>query len=333
MPIQDAGYKLLFSHTAMVRDFLRAYFPGARSRVRTEDLEAVQKISGAWIDERELLRRDNDIAWLCQCSSEDDVAPFVLLVEFQTHPDPIMPIRLATYSGLLSEELHRSGKMKSAELPLVLPVVLYSGLQRWTTPTKASQTRSAKPEDLISWQLDQKILLIDQLRLEEIALPNTNNLVGLLIRIERSRSPSEAVRWILQMDRRLFEMREFQLQKSVVSWLTRSFLPTRMPNITTEEFQSIQNIAMTIENNTIDWSIPFIEQGREQGLKEGEANGERRAVQVMLKKQLARKFGPLSSELISHIESADMVSLEKLVEEILDIESIDEVERFLNRSK
>jgi hypothetical protein len=106
-----------------------------------------------------------------------------------------------------------------------------------------------------------------------------------------------------------------------------------MPNITTEEFQTIQNIAMTIENNTIDWSIPFIEQGREQGLKEGEANGERRAVQVMLKRQLARKFGPLSFELISQIESAEMDSLEKLVEEILDIESIDEVERFLNHSK
>ena len=94
---------------------------------------------------------------------------------------------------------------------------------------------------------------------------------------------------------------------------------------------------MTIENNTIDWSIPYIEQGREQGreqgLKEGEANGERRAVQVMLKKLLARKFGPLSSDLISQIESAEMDSLEKLVEEILDIESIDEVRRFLNRSK
>jgi flagellar biosynthesis/type III secretory pathway protein FliH len=143
------------------------------------------------------------------------------------------------------------------------------------------------------------------------------------------------------MDRRLFEMREFELQKSVVSWLTRSFLPTRMPNITTEEFQSIQNIAMTIENNTIDWSIPYIEQGREQGLeqgreqglKEGEANGERRAFQVMLKKQLARKFGPLSSDLISQIDSAEMDLLEKLVEEILDIESIDEVGRFLNLTK
>ena len=94
---------------------------------------------------------------------------------------------------------------------------------------------------------------------------------------------------------------------------------------------------MTIENNTIDWSIPFIEQGREQGreqgLKEGEANGERRAVQVMLKKQLARKFGSLSFELISQIESAEMDSLEKLVEEILDIESIDEVAYFFNPSK
>lgn len=202
-------------------------------------------------------------------------------------------------------------------------------LQPWTVPTTALQTRINLPEDLVSWQLGQKILLIDLLRLEEKALPDTNNLMGLLIRIERSRIPSEAVRWILQMDRRLNEMREFQLQKSAVSWLTRYFLPTRMPNITLEEFQSIHNIAMTIENNTIDWSIPYIEQGREQGLKEGEA----RAVQVMLQKLLTRKFGPLSSELIKQIESAEMDALEKLVEEILDIESMDEVRLFLNRSQ
>jgi hypothetical protein len=338
MPKQDAGYKLLFSHTALVRDFLRAYFPGDRSKIKNDDLEAIQKLSGAWIDERELLRRDNNIAWLCKFSSEKTVAQFVLLVEFQTHTDPIMPTRLATYSGLLHEELHLSGKMKSAELPMILPVVLYSGLQRWTSPTQTSQTRNNQPEALSAWQLDQKILLIDQLRLEETALPDTDNLVGLLIRIERSREPFEAVRWILQMDRRLFEMREFHLQKSMVSWLTRSFLPTRMPNITIDDFQSIQNIAMTIENNTIDWSIPYIEQGREQGreqgLKEGEAKGEargkRQALQAVLQKQLTRKFGPLSSELISHIEFAEMVMLEKLAEEILDIESIDAVERFLN---
>ena len=155
MPKQDAGYKLLFSHSALVRDFLRAYFPGDRNGIRPEDLEAVQKISGAWIDERELLRRDNDIAWFCKISSEATVAPFILLVEFQTHPDPIMPIRLATYSGLMYEELHRSGKMKSGELPLILPVVLYSGLQRWTTPIQTHQTRSSvllatRPENSIN---------------------------------------------------------------------------------------------------------------------------------------------------------------------------------------
>jgi hypothetical protein len=253
-----------------------------------------------------------------------------------------MPIRLATYSGLMYEELHRSGKMQIGELPLILPVVLYSGLQRWTTPTQTHQTRINQPEALSSWQLDLKILLIDQLRIEETALPNTDNLVGLLIRIERSRIPSEAVRWILQMDRRLNEMHEFHLQKSVVSWLTRSFLPTRMPNITIEELQSIQNIAMTIENNTIDWSIPYIEQGREQGLeqglergraqglKEGEAAGKRWALEAMLKKQIKRKFRALSSELILKIESAEINSLEILVEEILDMESIDDVRRFLN---
>ena len=85
---------------------------------------------------------------------------------------------------------------------------------------------------------------------------------------------------------------------------------------------------MNIENNTIGWSSPYI--GKR--MKEREANGERRALQAMLQKLLNRKFGFLSSELISKIESAEMESLEKLVDGILDVESIDDVENFLNYS-
>lgn len=35
MPKQDAGYKLQFSHSALVREFLHAYIPGDRSRFWT----------------------------------------------------------------------------------------------------------------------------------------------------------------------------------------------------------------------------------------------------------------------------------------------------------
>ena len=97
MPKQDAGYKLLFSHAILVRDFVHGFFPYTNDPSKEPPPKVVQKISGSWIDETKLLRRDNDIAWLCEIQSEDKQRQFVLLIEFQTHPDPIMPVRLCSY--------------------------------------------------------------------------------------------------------------------------------------------------------------------------------------------------------------------------------------------
>ena len=145
MPKQDAGYKLLFAHSILVRDFLHAFFPQSNDSSEAPPLRTVRKISGAWIDERQLLRRDNDIAWLCEEVCDNDRHNFILLIEFQTHPDPIMPMRLNSYGSLLSEELHRSGKMTSPYLPLIFPVVLYNGLRPWNAPLSLHQTQKKEP--------------------------------------------------------------------------------------------------------------------------------------------------------------------------------------------
>ena len=112
MPKQDAGYKLLFSHAILVRDFAHAFFPYSNDPKEEPPPNVVQKISGSWIDENKLLRRDNDIAWLCNsnCEEKQNRSQFVLLIEFQTHPDPIMPVRLNSYASL---PLERAAELSS----------------------------------------------------------------------------------------------------------------------------------------------------------------------------------------------------------------------------
>ena len=70
MPKQDTGYKLLFSHATLVRDFLLAFFPEDVERSSEIQLCAIQKIGKLWIDENNLVRRDNDIVWLCELEFE-----------------------------------------------------------------------------------------------------------------------------------------------------------------------------------------------------------------------------------------------------------------------
>ncbi len=332
MPRQDAGYKLLFAHWILVQDFLSAFFPHSTDPDEDPLPGALQKISGSWIDERKLLRRENDIAWLCEATSDRCRHPFILLIEFQTHPDPIMAVRLASYESLLLEEIHRTGKMTSPNLPLVFPVVLYNGLRSWNAPTRFDETRNRHPKSLVRRQTQSEYFLIDQLHLPAEQLPSEDNLFGILIRIERSESPHQATRWLRHLAQRLQALGEKNFQKSVVSWLTQSFLPTRMPDIELRELHTIEQIIMSIDNNTMDWSVQYIEQGREQGLEQGLGQGleqgRLRLIRI-LTQMLTRKFGSLPSGLVTKLDGADTEALERIADALLDMDSLEELEEFL----
>lgn len=349
MPKQDAGYKLLFSNPILVRDFLDAFYPYSKD-ARTEFPQIIQRISGSWIDERKMLRKDNDIAWICSVRRNDQNHKFVLLIEFQTHPDSIMPVRLNSYGSLLFEELYRSKKIKTAKLPLIFPVVLYNGIRPWTAPTKVEEALEQEPSELRRWQPQLEYLLVDQLNLLSHQLPSAKNLAGLLIRIERSQNPAQATRWLRQLTMRLNELKEINFQKSLVSWLTHSFLPTRMPDIELRDLETIEQIIMSIENNTMDWSVQYIEQGLEQGRAEGRAEGraagreeglsigiEKGKLSGLAEGQakliirlLSKKFGPnIPVDVYAKIEAADIGTLERISDSLLDLNSLNELENLL----
>ncbi len=338
MPKQDAGYKLLFSHAILVRDFVHAFFPYTNDPSKEPPPDATQKISGSWIDESKILRRDNDIAWLCKTQDEDKQRQFILLIEFQTHPDPIMPVRLNSYASLLSEEIHRSGRMTTPDLPRIFPIVLYNGLRPWNAPLSFHQTQQNEPLELSPWQPQSQYFLIDQLHLPNYQLPSPDNLAGLLIRIERSVNPQEATQWLGRLAQRLKELGEENFQKSVVAWLTHSFLPTRMPNIELQELHTIEQIIMSIDNNTMDWSVQYIEQGREEGrtagLEEGRVVGREEGREegqlTLILRLLIRKFGPLPTGLKTRLEASDRSTLNKIADALLELNSIEELKSILD---
>jgi predicted transposase YdaD len=101
---------------------------------------------------------------------------------------------------------------------------------------------------------------------------------------------------------------------------------------------------MSIENNTMDWSVQYIEQGREEGrvvgrkegltigLQEGKQSGLHEGKVKLIKlvtKLLTRKFGPLPSDLKLKIESTDNATLDRLADALLDLDSLKELEDIL----
>ena len=172
-------------------------------------------------------------------------------------------------------------------------------------------------------------ILIDVHHLDETELPPENNLVGLLFRIERSREIETAIGWIRKMNERLLEIGEASLKRSITQWLLHYFLPTRMPRLDFENYKTIQEIIMTSEELTIDFSIPIREEGIRIGIEKGVEQGMEKGTFSVLVKLLERRLGNLSPELLGQLGKAGLPTLNRLVDLAMDVESLEQVEAVL----
>src|SRR5690625_7338717 len=98
------------------------------------------------------------------------------MLEHQSTSDRIMALRMATYSALLYETLMASNLFsRKAHLPRILPVVLYSGIKRWTAPRSMNDLLESSPRALQPYAFQLRYILIDQSTLVQTIQRLLNN--------------------------------------------------------------------------------------------------------------------------------------------------------------
>ena len=278
----DALDKLAFSFPTMVRALLRLL-----PKVLTAELDprTLRRLPTTHVGPG-LRQRHADMPWriACRRRTGEPPRPHVLLtLEFQATVDRHMALRVETYTALLRQDLLREGRRLAGpnrELPRVLPVVVYTGRERWRAPLNVRALTAPGPEALAPLQPEAACVLLDG-----PALPDDDirrNLAAALIAVqscaEASRMP-ERVAGLLGLLRRTGDA---ELGKALRDGLRR-MLETRfggeLPRRWMEE-------PMTLEHRMDEWEQEWFRQGREEGREEGRA--EERA---LLLQQAARRFG------------------------------------------
>jgi len=185
----ESGYRLLFSQPRMVRDLLRGF-------LHEEWI--------GWLDPGTLERRAVPAAatppdplaetLLWRLRWQGGSAAVYLLLRPLVEDDPFTAVRLWAGRGLLYQHLlpcradNREAR-RGRPLPLVLPVVLYGGGSPWSAPRDAFELFQPIPGPLQRHLPRIPYLVFDA---AHDALPpaaGEDNLVALLCRLERSRSP------------------------------------------------------------------------------------------------------------------------------------------------
>ena len=280
----DAAYKLLFSFPEMVRDLLDGFV--SDEWVAELDLSTLERWPASQVGDT-LRERHQDRVWRVRYRRR--WLYVLVLLEFQSTVDRTMAVRVLAYSALLYEDLLRS----SAEpLPPVLPIVLHHGPGRWTAATEVSALAAPSGAFLAPYQPAQRYFLLDFSEDDagdytDAPLPHGRNLVGALVRLERSRSDEDARAVLGALDRWLLESGNAALRRAVGEWIRQVYAPRRPAVAATAAEENRTEAQTMLRERVQEWMAEKWAEGHAEGRAEGQTQGQ----MDLMRRQAARKFG------------------------------------------
>jgi len=170
------------------------------------------------------------------------------------------------------------------------------------------------PRALARYRPQARYLLIDEGRYGEAELQPLRNLVAGLFRLENSRSDAEVLEVVRSLREWLAHPRQASLRRAFVVWINRVILK-RTPGGPVEGVEDLQAMGTLIEARMQEWEEGWLREGREQGLREGEAQ--------LLQRLLERRFGELPDWAKERLTEASPTQLERWADRLLDIDSLD----------
>ncbi|MEB3749259.1 hypothetical protein EP10_000098 [Geobacillus icigianus] len=200
-------------------------------------------------------------------TEEQDVY-FYILLELQSSVDYSMPFRLLQYMYELWRDIikntdQREFKSKKFKLPVIVPIVLYNGQNKWTAPL-AFKDYFHQGELFGEQVLDFKYILLDVNRMEKDELINNENLISSIFYLDRTVKNEEEIFERLNTISRVLQYiprEDFLVFKN---WV-KHILINRFPEEQSEEIISL------IENSN-QKEVSLMISGLEQSYKKNTEN-------------------------------------------------------------
>jgi hypothetical protein len=145
--------------------------------------------------------------------------------------------------------------------------------------------------------------------------------VAALFRLEGSRGVDDVRRVLETLIDWLKEPEQEGLRRAFVVWFKRVFLPARMPGAELPELQDLQEVRTMLAERVVEWTKQWEEEGMKKGIQQGIQQGE----SLVLRRLLARRFGPLPPWVEERLAQADPETLERWAERVLEAATLEEV--------
>ena len=315
----DLSYRAFFIHRRMIQDLLREIV--GEQWVERIDLDSGEQVNTSFVSPRHE-NRESDIIWKFRRKDGGEPVYVYILLEFQSRPDPSMPVRLMVYESHFYQTLMANQPAAGwRKLPLIIPVVVYNGWELWNVATDLGSLIGDLDPSAEIYRPQLRYRLVDESAYPREELAGLNSPVADLFRIEKSRDWRE-VRESVHKLRQGIPLTEASLRQAFGTWLQKVILPRF--GLSQEEIGdtlSLEELETMLAESIDRWNREIREEGREEGRQEGRQEGEAR----MVLQQLRLKFGRLESEIEERVRSADAERLLEWGERVLTAERLEDV--------
>lgn len=278
---------------------------------------------------------ENEADIVYKANIDDEEVIFYTLLEFQSTIDYRMPLRLffyineilREYTKNLTEETKKN--RKGFKVPAVVPIVLYNATRKWNVPIYFRDIVNKNElfgENIVNFKYS--IIDVNHQYTKEELIEN-NNITSAIFLLDQKVDPLESFERLKAVASKFNKLtnREKEILKH---WLRNTVDETIRENVVEILEANREGVENMVANNAF-----MIKEMKEKVEKEGIEKGiekERESSRLKdirrVKNLLIKKFGDLNSDYNEKIENLDSDKLNLIIEDILDIESIKDVEKY-----
>ncbi|SKA96162.1 conserved hypothetical protein (putative transposase or invertase) [Caloramator quimbayensis] len=333
----DKFFKETFSNIEVAKDFIRNYIPA--NIIKIIDLDTLELQKDSFINEQ-LQEVFSDMLFKVNINNNDGYIYF--LFEHKSYISKQTALQLIKYMVEIWEMSIKSEGI--GKLPVIIPLVIYHGKEKWRAKKSLGdiiEGYNELEEDIKRYIPNFEYLLYDISRYKDEDIKGHVQL-RIMLSIFRDifiKDVREMQDTILKAANYLSELEDKQTGIQYFETYMR-YIFSSYNEMTRSDFE---NIAKKIEKTFIEGSEHImtladifrkegleegLEKGLEEGLEKGRKEGKKEVLTKSVIKLLTKKFGILPNEIKNKIENVDIAILEIIVEDILEIQSIDEIMKY-----
>ncbi len=301
----DKFFKLAMEEPRVAQEFFAAHLPWPI--LQQIHLHLMRLENHSFIDEA---YKATAADLLFKIPFKNDTAYLYILCEHQTDIDPLMAFRLLAYQvRIMTRHLKQ---YPNQPLPLVYPLIVYSGEQPWKKPLDLFALFGKQAKLAKKWfQMSVQLLDLQKLPDEAIKQRTWAGLMEFTLKHRKSNFElflEQVLPWIQTIEQ--IENNGFSLATAVVKYL--------LNGIDVQKIELFRKKILDMGGNIMPTLAQLLKQeGRQEGKQEGQTE--------LFLHLLKHRFHTVPTHYLAQINQADGPSLLHWGEKILDAETIEEI--------